>query len=83
MGEEFVDQTEETLHVRHFRVCVERLLVNPFRVNKEDRGIARRLVEMDANAAGLGGGKIALPVEDTRRRGCAAESDSGLLRRGG
>jgi len=36
-----------------FRVCVERLIVSPFGVNEEGRGIARRFVEMDSNAASL------------------------------
>jgi hypothetical protein len=53
MRDEFLDQTEEPLHVRPFRVCIECLLVNPFRVNKEGQRAARRFVEMDSHAARL------------------------------
>src|ERR1017187_4570366 len=45
---------EEPPYVRQFRMGVECPLVDPFRVNEVEQRLARRFVEMDSHAAGLG-----------------------------
>jgi hypothetical protein len=56
--DEAVHEAEKAGHVRERCVGVEGGVIGPLRVNDKGAGIARCLIEMNANAARLGAGRL-------------------------
>ena len=53
MRDQLAGETQKARHVRQLGVRIEGGFVYPLRVNVENQRVARRLVEMNEDAAGL------------------------------